>query len=45
MTNAPPDILNIDLGPLHIDAVGLPAIVVVAIIVGAYFIGRGLRRR
>jgi hypothetical protein len=41
----PPDVLNIDFGPVHIGAVGPLAVMVVAIIVGAYFIRRGLRHR
>jgi hypothetical protein len=43
MTGLPPDALNIDFWGLHIGAVGVPAIVVVAIIVGAYVLGRALR--
>jgi hypothetical protein len=45
MTNPPLDVLNIDIGWLHIGAIGPLAIIVLAIIVGAYFVGRGLRHR
>ena len=34
MTNAPPDFLNIDLGPLHVFAVGPLAIIAAAIASG-----------
>jgi hypothetical protein len=37
-----PYVLIFDFGPIHVGAVGPLAIIVVAIIVGAYFIGRGL---
>jgi hypothetical protein len=36
----PPDVLNIDLGWLHIGAVGPRAITTVTVIVGAYFLSR-----
>jgi hypothetical protein len=40
MTASPQDTLSIGLAWLHIDAVGLPAIIVVAITMGLYLIGR-----
>jgi hypothetical protein len=45
MTNPPPDALNIDIGWLHIGAVGQLAVIVVAVLITAYFLSRGLRRR
>jgi hypothetical protein len=43
MTDFPSNVLNIDFGPVHIGAVGPLAIIVVAIIVAAYFVGLRLR--
>jgi hypothetical protein len=36
----PPDVLHIDFGPAHIEALGPLAIVVVAMVVGAYLLSR-----
>jgi hypothetical protein len=39
------DVLFFNFGPVHIEAYGTLAIVVQAIIVGVFFLGRGLPRR
>jgi len=39
------DVLFIGFGPFHVEAYGTLAIVVVALIVGAYLLGRGGRPR
>jgi hypothetical protein len=45
MANGSPDLLNIDFGWLHIGAVGLPAIFVVALIIGGALVSRYFERR
>jgi hypothetical protein len=44
-TNLPPDILNIDIGWLHIGAVGLPAIIALGLIIVGVLVSRYYERR